>query len=262
MAQAPTAPPQSWAGGSAQQTHPCQREQPPWLHVRRTWRGTGKLLDPQAVESLPLLPLKSVTPFPLGSLGTGPRAWLVVKAHIIAAFMEAWSVIDRQRGSFSKQISARHHSLFHVLLPDSEGLGQGPDSGLTIAAESRLLDNLAPALSSSLRSWCWLQPKEARASTTGLSPVWEEAYEKKQTLKMFPSSSVTEEVCKAWALKIPGNNRWVRNTVGKLQSCSSLASLASLSANEGAGPALYLLYRLHFVSRSTFCTPWNLLQDK
>lgn len=96
MAQAPAAPPQSWAGGSAQQTHPCQREQPPWLHVRRSWRGSGKLLDPQAVEGLPLLPLKSITPFPLGSLGTGPSAWLVVKAHIIAAFMEAWSLIGRE----------------------------------------------------------------------------------------------------------------------------------------------------------------------
>lgn len=58
------------------------------------------------MEGLPLLPLKSITPFPLGSVGTGPSVWLVVKAHIIAAFMEAWSLIDRQRGSFSKQISA------------------------------------------------------------------------------------------------------------------------------------------------------------
>lgn len=104
------------------------------------------------MEGLPLLPFKSITLFPLGSLGTGPNAWLVVKAHIIVAFMEAWSLIDRQRGSFSKQISAWHHSLFHLCLLDSWGLGQGPDSGLTIAAESRLLDNRAPGPSFSLRS--------------------------------------------------------------------------------------------------------------
>lgn len=252
------AAPQSRAGGSAQQTHPCQREQPPQLDVQRSWRGTGKLLDPQAVEGLPLLPLKSITPFPLGSLGTGPSAWLVVKAHIIAAFMEAWSLIDRQRGIFSKQISARHHSLFHLCLLDSWGLGQGPDSGLTITAESRLLDNLAPGLSSSLRSWCWLQPKGAQASTTGLSPGWKEAYEKKQTLKMFPSSSVTEEVCEVWALKIPGNNQWVRNTVGKLRSCSLLASLAGFGTKPGSWTTPLSLFAsllgfLHFAHHETYC---------
>lgn len=173
--------------------------------------------------------------------------------------MEAWSLIDRQRGSFSKQISVWHHLLFHLCLLDSWGLRQGPDSGLTIAAESRLLDNRAPGPSFSLRSWCWLQPKGAQASTTALSLGWEEAYEKKQTLKMFPSSSLTEEVCKAWVLKIPGNNRWVRNTVGKLQSCSSLASLAGFGSKPGSWTSplsplqASLLGHLHFAHHETYC---------
>lgn len=46
-----------------------------------TYGALGWALDHGAVVGLPLLLLKSITPFPLGSLGTGPSAWLVVKTY-------------------------------------------------------------------------------------------------------------------------------------------------------------------------------------
>lgn len=133
-------------------------------------------------------------------------------------------------------------------------LGQGLDSSLTVAVESRLLDNLAPGLSSSPRSSCWLQPTGHRLSTTGLSLGWEEASEKKQTRKAFPSSSATEEACKVWTLKIPGNNQRARNKGGKPWPCFSLASLTGFVCRPGSWSSL-LHYRLCFVIGSaTFCT--------
>lgn len=104
------------------------------------------LLDCRVAEGLPLLPVKSITLFPLGLLGTGPGIWLVVKMH--NSCIHCNLVADRHA---EKEIFLGGSRAAQSVVP-SASAGQLWAHSLTITVENGLFDNLAPDLFSSPRS--------------------------------------------------------------------------------------------------------------
>lgn len=99
------------------------------------------------------------------------------------------------------------------------GLSHGPDSSLTVVLRMGCLITWLLVFPPLRGTNADCNQRGHRLSTAGLSPGWEEAYEKKQTLKMFPSSSVTENTWKqlvsekysrkTMVLSLPGQPGWV-----------------------------------------------------
>lgn len=94
-----------------------------------TCGALGWALGRGAAAGLPLLPLKSITPFPLGSLGTGPSAWLVVKTH--NSCIHSSLVADRR--AEREPFLADFYAAWLIVSPVSAGQLGGSVMGLIAA---------------------------------------------------------------------------------------------------------------------------------
>lgn len=157
------------------------------------------LLDRKVAEGLPLLPLKSITPFPLGSLETAPGVWLVVKMH--NSCIHCNLVIDRhtEKESFMGGLCAAE-----LIVPStSAGKLGGSVTGLIVAWPllSRVDYLITLLLIVLLSEELMLIATKGETCFPHKAYLWKKKKiknkeKKRGALKMFSSSSVTEKTCK------------------------------------------------------------------